>query len=166
MLTFLFILSEYLLIPALTFSPIISHEILSWLHLDSSLLGWAVMILIPLLLTGLTFAFAVTLLLKTLKGTAIIRKRWLVLKFAPIPLFVANFVLFPIYAAILFPASVFIVPLNCFYCFILIAFTGVFGFIYLRQLKNDSTKTKTAYTVMQFIPVLDVISTVIISKKY
>lgn len=107
------------------------------------------------------------------KQTAKLRHGWKLLKLWPIPFYVLNFLYSCFIWFILVGASrgilIFWVPIPIFITYVLIFQSGCVGIcniMYLRKQPENFGKPGGIHYVLQLVPILDVVSTVMIMRKY
>ncbi|MDD6058015.1 MAG: hypothetical protein PUB98_07140 [Clostridiales bacterium] len=102
-----------------------------------------------------------------------LRRGWRLLKLGSIPFFLLNFLLSAAVWFVLIGATrglyAFLVPIPIFLTCILIVQSGIVGILYLLSLRRQEEKDKRpsgVHYVLQLMPVLDVISTLILLRRY
>lgn len=109
----------------------------------------------------ITVILEIISIIKGLRDKSKIIKLWKRLKLGAIPFYVINFIIIITFSTAFFPISIISDVLNCIMCIVMIIISGIAG---VASVKNSGFKSKAHY-ILQFIPVLDVISTLIINKK-
>lgn len=90
-------------------------------------------------------------------------KMWKQMKLISIPFYIVNYIICFTFASITFPISLISIPLDYIFCWIMIIVSGIVGIRVIKSLKD--TKISFIHYIFQVLPVFDVISTLIISKK-
>ena len=158
----IFVITIYLTISITAVFPVL---IKNFFTIDSIVIFIIICILLltaafsGLILTGIRCA------IKSAKRDDIIEKAHIFVKLAPVPLFVINFIFLALFFPTLFPAIVFIIPVNGLMCCTAIAMSGLTGFRAFRKAEKEGVIAKKYLLIFQFIPVLDVISTIILINK-
>lgn len=123
------------------------------------------------LLPALGFAAAISGLVHCRRGEGEpLEKGWLLLKFGSIPFYLLNFLVCFLEMALLIGASrgilIFLLPIPVGYTCLLIAQSGCLGACLIYLLRKQSPRPSPLHYVLQFLPVLDFVSGLVLLKKY
>lgn len=102
---------------------------------------------------------------KSAEDTQKLFKVWKRLKFCTIPFYIISFAAYIILAPITFPVSVVFVPLDALLGEIMIIISGSAGVRSIKEIKKTDRHISPVNYVFQFLPVLDVLSTLALKKK-
>lgn len=158
----IFVITTYLVIPFSAVFPLLIKNLFS---IDSVVIFWVVSVLLLITAFSVLILTGIICAVKSAKQSDIIEKIHIIVKLAPVPIFIINFVFLTFFFPVLFPSIVFIVPVNGFMCCTAIVLSGLTGVQAFHKAEKEGIIIKKFLIIFQFIPVLDVISTIILIVK-
>lgn len=160
-----FIIVLYFGLPAVAVSPILIYNFISS-AVDSLLLFWLIIATLYLAVFALTVLSGLICIIKTQKSDSRHGlKIWRVQKLAAIPIYVLNFLFFCLFGVMMFPGTVITGLVSGCLCFLSVVLSGVTGIINIKRNNPAKTEIGKIHYVLQLIPVLDVISTLVLIIK-
>ncbi len=160
-----FVISLYIGIPAITLLPMMLHDLISSIS-DSALLYLLAMVVL----------FSAVFWLIVVSGLQCIRKAksfnthqsvkiWKIMKLAPVPVYVVNYLYFMTFGIMIFPASVPLGFASWVFCLLSVLLSGAAGIICFGKIGSVQVKISKIHYALQLLPVLDVISTLILIAR-
>lgn len=170
-LTKIFLTLQYVCLAATTAIPliiasIVSNDVKSGMPALAKvfLLTAAILVIIATLVVEIVCVKKASNALNAEKSDEAV-KTWKMMKIISVPFYVSNFIIYIISAPLYFPLSLITIPLDFLFCWIMIIISGVLGIKAITKLKGDGKKISPIHSVLQVLPVADVVSTLIINKK-
>lgn len=99
-----------------------------------------------------------------------LEKGWMLLKFGSVPFYLLNFLVCCVAMALVIGASrgllIFLIPIPVGYTCLLIAQSGCLGACLVYLLRKREARPSPLHYVLQFLPLLDFVSGLVLLKKY
>ncbi len=128
---------------AIPFTAVFPVLIYNLFPIDSTIVFWVVSILLLIAAFSIVFITGIICIAKAAYNTDKIEKLHALVKLVPVPLFILNFIFLFTFSPMLFPAAIFIIPINGSMCCSAIAISGIIGFQRLRKSEKDGKTIKS-----------------------
>lgn len=159
-----FVIVLYVGLPTVALAPLLIYNLMD--GTASMLIFWLIVAALYLTVFALTVLSGALCIIKTQKtdGKQSL-KIWRTQKLAAVPIYVINFLFFCLFGLMMFPGTVITGFVSAFMCFLSVVLSGVTGIINIKRNSLAQTDIGKIHYALQFIPVLDVISTFVLLIK-
>lgn len=157
----LFVVSLYIGLPAVILPPMFLAD-----KIDSFILFWMIMVLIFLAAAAFVYLTGIMCAAEASGGDSKnAAKMWQTMKLASVPIYVLNFLFFALFGIMMFPGTVITGFVSGFLCCSGVVLSGITGVTAIRKISAEGKIINSVHYVLQFIPVLDVVSTLLLIIK-